>query len=228
MITLSDQISLSLPLPTDSRTSNLLLLGSNIKVETIAQYLERIDINDRYLGLEVIICTPPGIYQINTFMNHLQVGNISFAKYKFATIADEGLVLVYDSVVIINDLTTGGTSEALSAEQGKILKSLVDNLSLVNSFTGLGDTPNSYVGYKDKTIIVNESETGLDFINRTYLHDQGIPSGIWNITHDLNKFPSVTVKTSSGDTVEGFINYVNKNAITIIFNAPFSGTALLN
>lgn len=224
MITLSDQIALSLPLPTDSRESNLLLTGSSIKVETISEYLQRIDINDRYLGLEVIICTPAGTYQIATFMNHLQLGNISFAKYKFVNVDDSGLVLVYDSVVIINDLVTGGISEALSAEQGVVLKSLIDNLSLLT----LPDTPNSYVGQKDKTLIVNTTETGMQFISRTYLHDQGIPSAIWNITHDLDKYPSITVKTSSGDTVEGFINYVNKNAITIIFNAPFSGIALLN
>ena len=37
---------------------------------------------------------------------------------------------------IINDLTTGGTDKALSAEQGKVLKGLIDNLS--NKVNGLG------------------------------------------------------------------------------------------
>lgn len=39
-------------------------------------------------------------------------------------------------IQIINDLTTGGTDKALSAEQGKVLKGLIDNLS--NKVNGLG------------------------------------------------------------------------------------------
>lgn len=39
-------------------------------------------------------------------------------------------------IQIINDLTTGGATKALSAEQGKVLKGLIDNLS--NKVNGLG------------------------------------------------------------------------------------------
>lgn len=129
MITLTDQIAISLPLPIDSRASNLVLSGNSIKVETLQEYLDRIDLNDRYLGLEVIIYTPAGTYGISNFMIQLQLGNMGFSKYKFTTIDNEGLTLVYDSVVIINNLTTGGISEALSAEQGVILKEMIQALT---------------------------------------------------------------------------------------------------
>ena len=33
------------------------------------------------------------------------------------------------AVAVVNDLTTGGTTEALSAEQGKALKALIDSLT---------------------------------------------------------------------------------------------------
>lgn len=39
-------------------------------------------------------------------------------------------------IQIINDLTTGGTNKALSAEQGKVLKGLVDTLT--NKVNALG------------------------------------------------------------------------------------------
>jgi hypothetical protein len=174
MITLSDQIKLSLPLSLDSRQINISLSGSMITIETIEDYLKRVDINSRYVGMEVLISSPPGDYQINAFIEHLKSENISAAKYKFANINDDGLMLVTDSVVVVNDLTTGGISDALSAQQGVELKSIIDNLNFID----IADAPNSYVDQKDKTIRVKIDETGIEFINRTYLFDQGIPSQI--------------------------------------------------
>ena len=224
MITLTDQLDIVLPLPTDNRFCNLVLTGNIVKIETISEYLERVDISNRYLGLEVIISTPPGEYTIESFLSYMQLGSIQFAKYKFVIIND--LTLVYDSVVIINELTTGGISEALSAEQGVILKNLIDSAN--SSFISLDDTPNSYTGHKDKIIKINDAEDGIDFINRTFIYNQGLPSEIWTILHNLNKFPSVSIKNSAGDIVEGFINYIDENNIVITFNSAFSGSAVLN
>ena len=70
MITISDQLSLTLGLPLDSKQSNLILNGSNIKVETINEYLTRVDLDSRYLGLEVNIVSPSGEYDINLFITN--------------------------------------------------------------------------------------------------------------------------------------------------------------
>lgn len=69
-----------------------------------------------------------------------------------------------------------------------------------------------------------EAGTGDAF----YLHDQMIAASTWNITHNLNKYPSVTIVTSAGDEVEGDVNYVNTNTVTLNFSASFSGKAYLN
>ena len=224
MIIITDQFSISLPLPDDVRLSNLTLNGNNITIETIEEYLERVDINSRYLGMEVLISTPPGTYGINSFMTHLGLGNIYVQKYKFVNITDSGLMPVNDSVIIINDLVTGGINSALSAQQGVVLKDLIDNKTHID----LTDTPITYTGQKGKIEMVNETETGLEFIERTIVFDQGLPSTTWVISHSLKKYPSVTVKNSAGDIVEGFINYIDKNNITITFNSAFSGSAVLN
>lgn len=62
----------------------------------------------------------------------------------------------------------------------------------------------------------------------TYFHNQSTPSDIWNINHGLDKYPSVTVVDSGGSVVEGEINYVDRNNITLTFNGGFSGRAYLN
>ena len=61
-----------------------------------------------------------------------------------------------------------------------------------------------------------------------YTHDQGIPSKIWNVIHNLKKSPSVMIVDSSGQNVEGKVTYINENEINIEFNAAFSGLAYLN
>jgi len=61
-----------------------------------------------------------------------------------------------------------------------------------------------------------------------YTHDQGVPSTTWNINHDLNGFPNVTVVDSAGTQVEGNVVYVDANNMTISFSAAFSGKAYLS
>lgn len=62
----------------------------------------------------------------------------------------------------------------------------------------------------------------------TYTFTQGVPSSKWEITHNLGKFPSISVIDSAGSVVMGEIDYINQNTITITFSGGFSGTAYLN
>jgi hypothetical protein len=61
-----------------------------------------------------------------------------------------------------------------------------------------------------------------------FVYDQVAPATSWGpITHGLGGYPAVTVKDSAGTTVEGTIDYVDLNNVTLSFNAPFSGIATL-
>ena len=61
-----------------------------------------------------------------------------------------------------------------------------------------------------------------------YVHDQFSPSSLWVIEHNLDKKPSVSVVDTAGNLVEGAIQYIDDNKLTIEFNYPFSGYAYLN
>jgi len=69
-------------------------------------------------------------------------------------------------------------------------------------------------------------------IYNTYIHTQSVTSNTWNINHQLNKFPSVTVvdTTVSADGIKviGDIEYVDNNNITITFVHEILGKAYLN
>ena len=62
----------------------------------------------------------------------------------------------------------------------------------------------------------------------TYVHSQMSASDVWDITHNLNKRPGVTVIDSGDSVVMGDITYINDNRLVITFSAPFSGKAYLN
>ena len=63
---------------------------------------------------------------------------------------------------------------------------------------------------------------------QTYIHDQQLASSDWYIFHELEKFPSVTIVDSSGNTVIGNVQYLDNMSIRLTFNAAFSGKVYLN
>ena len=67
----------------------------------------------------------------------------------------------------------------------------------------------------------------------TYTHSQTSTSATWIITHNLNRFPSVTVVDSANTIVIGTVVYNSNKRLTITFFAggdalAFQGKAYLN
>ena len=63
----------------------------------------------------------------------------------------------------------------------------------------------------------------------SFIYTQVIASDFWDITHNLDKFPSVQVVDTANTSILGFqINYINKNRLTLSFILPFAGKAYLN
>lgn len=70
-------------------------------------------------------------------------------------------------------------------------------------------------------------ELGIVY-DKTFVYNQAISSDVWDIEHNLDKYPSVTVVDSGGSVVVGEIVYINKNNVRITFTSAFSGKAYLN
>ena len=77
-----------------------------------------------------------------------------------------------------------------------------------------------------KTIGI-QGPAGIDG-DKHYAHTQSVASAEWNITHNLVKFPSITVVDSAGTTVIGEEQMIDLNTVKLTFSAPFSGKAYLN
>ena len=62
----------------------------------------------------------------------------------------------------------------------------------------------------------------------TYTHEQSVAAATWNVTHNLGRYPSVTVVDSAGSKIVGDVQYTSENTLTLTFSAPFAGTAYCN
>jgi hypothetical protein len=62
----------------------------------------------------------------------------------------------------------------------------------------------------------------------TFTFPQAMAAAIWDVNHNLNRFPSVTVVDSSGRQMEGQVDYIDANNIRLTFSVPFAGDAYLN
>ena len=64
--------------------------------------------------------------------------------------------------------------------------------------------------------------------DKHFTFTQSTATNTWNITHDLGKFPSVSVVDSGNTVVYGDIDYIDNNSLTITFSAAFGGKAYMN
>lgn len=100
---------------------------------------------------------------------------------------------------------------------------LTENYSNLDSTTEINtqkDLNNALV----KTLIELRDIQG----DKHFVFDQFDPKSTWEITHNMNKFPSVYIVDTANSVVEGLVGYIDKNSLTVTFNFPFSGKAYLN
>lgn len=81
-----------------------------------------------------------------------------------------------------------------------------------------------------KYILESDLITWTEVVNvpPEHMHNQIIGAAIWNINHNLNKFPTVTVTDSGNNVIVGDIQYVDSNNVIVSFTGSFSGKAYLS
>lgn len=68
----------------------------------------------------------------------------------------------------------------------------------------------------------------VDSNDKNYIHNQTIPSDEWNVQHNLNKYPSVSVMLPSGHIGIADVTHVDENNLTITFAGDETGKAIIN
>jgi len=142
--------------------------------------------------------------------------------------------------IIFNDNIRINAGKPLDAKFGPYNSILEANLSipLATRYNGLifgiydnpSDIANSdviYFYYYGSFTDIEIKEL-LPIGDKNFIFNQTIPSTTWNVTHNLGKFPSVTIIDSANTEVEGDVIHINENQVQLIFSASFSGKAIFN
>lgn len=64
--------------------------------------------------------------------------------------------------------------------------------------------------------------------DKSYTHEQTSAAVTWTITHNMAKYPSVSVVLSTGHIGYGDVAYIDENNLTVSFSGDVSGKAYLN
>lgn len=64
--------------------------------------------------------------------------------------------------------------------------------------------------------------------DKHYTHVQRVASDVWVVTHNLNKYPSITVVDSAETVVIGDAEYLDLNTVRLTFIGAFAGKAYFN
>ena len=87
------------------------------------------------------------------------------------------------------------------------------------------DLSGSTTGYA-KTLTTDGDN--VYWTNATFVHNQGGAATTWAVTHNLNRYPSVTLVTNSDVVVIANVTYTSSNTLTITLASANAGKAYLN
>jgi len=99
----------------------------------------------------------------------------------------------------------------------------VQNKLVVNDIDGT-----AVVAKEKGTTIVVTGVIGGVSQDAHFVYTQSSPSAQWVVTHNLAKYPSVTVVDSADNVVYGEVLYDSLNQVTLTFAGAFSGEAFFN
>ena len=229
-VNISDQITLAQPLPLDSRTANILLSGNTLTIELISQFLLRLG-TDRELGKQYIIYNAePGsfVFDISMWADKINLGLVWAQIYRFeGGIKDEDFVpyIPGDQLVVVDNLESHSTIDALSANQGRVLKEMIENQVIL------------YINEEPTTAAVGGIPGGSTFENKTMqeMFDMllypyqypaftsfsisGVPTTL-EVCQEISPLKTYLWSTSNSDNI-------NANTIEI-WHGEFSNSGLSN
>jgi hypothetical protein len=163
----------------------------------------------------------------NTHTSEINLIPAGYWKYEIYEVSYEAVNTIYDAT---NSPSTEVDVLTESAENG-IVNGRVD-IGKLHVHNVEGSEENEYVlldGASDNYIYPYGNPTQIsNNVDKHYTHTQIQALDTWSITHNLQKFPSVTVVDSAGSKVTGEVDYTDINNLTVSFTAEFGGIAYLN
>jgi hypothetical protein len=200
------------------------ITGSQLKADTAEQNAkDYADVGDADLQTQIDAINSGDDY-VNSTGDEIVNGVKTFADN---TVFQSG-------INVTNGITEDGvllSDKYITPNDAQVKATTAENNAKAYADSGLSTKVNKVAGKQltteDFSTLLKEKLESLK-TDSYYQHVQGVPATTWDITHNLNKNPSVTVTDSAGTVVIGQVEYLNPNQVRLTFNAGFSGKAELN
>lgn len=88
----------------------------------------------------------------------------------------------------------------------------------------MADSTKNYLDEEGVKHVFQKIKTLTD----TFIYEQATAANVWEIQHNMKKYPSVTIIDSANNEVMGAVEYIDNNNLKITFNGAFGGKAYLN
>jgi hypothetical protein len=152
------------------------------------------------------------------------ITTIMMSKYSSGSknVANHSLLFIGKDIILaeVGDINNFGTFRVSSIAEHPVETGFY-NVTLI---------PDTYNGalHIDKYYILSEFTKPGEASDKNYIHVQNTGANPWLVEHNLNKFPSVTMVLSTGQSGYGDVNYVDENNLTITFAGDETGKAYIN
>jgi len=166
-------------------------------------------------------------------------GSLSFATASADEVAFNGLTSIIASKYNYGDTVNTRVNLIDTWISTEITITSIDNPNVfgiysLDTLTNLAGDSNFYtlaITYKsgNGSLINNQYYTITSKKkDLNYIHYQASVATTWSINHNLNKNPSVTIVLPTGDQVQGEVEYIDANNVTVTLSSANSGKAYLN
>ena len=111
-----------------------------------------------------------------------------------------------------------------------ILNSKVDTLQYEQDIEEINDKIDNTLNNIEGSDLIGVERDGqtVTLTSKTFIFEQGVASDIWDIQHDLNKRPTITLVDSTGREFEAEKDYISNNRVIIHLVSATTGLAYLN
>lgn len=110
-------------------------------------------------------------------------------------------------------------------EHNELLGRDKENCHPIKSITGLEENLENLSEVDED---LQEQINDISTVVKGFVFEQAVVSDTWDIVHNLNKRPSVTVVDSAGTVFYPKVEYIDDNECIISMNYPMLGFAYLN
>jgi hypothetical protein len=81
---------------------------------------------------------------------------------------------------------------------------------------------------EEKGMEIFENDNWNKVGDKTHHHIQSSPSRVWEAFHNLNKYPTVSIRDFDGNEYEAEVKHLDQNNTLLTFSEPFTGLADFN